>query len=228
MGRGLELLTFSFSSGNNGSINDELIKRAQLHLINIYPKKDLFAESLKTRNTISSKKNIPYNVNGIFCRLDWNLHKRDPASVPMFRDLIYRSSLCKETTVHVDLFTAVTEARAFDDVDQSTSLDKVHAMQPSGFVFHESRCGSTLVANSLAAFSPNQNRVYSESGPPLDAAKLFDPSHADESIQLLKDVIYMMGRTNLEEEKSLFFKVQSIGTKSLHVFQKGKSKDLSS
>ena len=35
---------------------------------------------------------------------------------------------------------------------------------PSGFVFHESRVGSTLVANSLAA-NP-WNMVFSESDPP--------------------------------------------------------------
>ena len=29
-----------------------------------------------------------------------------------------------------------------------------------GVVFHESRCGSTLVANSLAAFNPERKRVY--------------------------------------------------------------------
>ncbi|CAN0443494.1 unnamed protein product, partial [Hapterophycus canaliculatus] len=37
-------------------------------------------------------------------------------------------------------------------------------LPPKGFVYHETRCGSTLVANMLAALPPS--RVFSESKPP--------------------------------------------------------------
>lgn len=45
---------------------------------------------------------------------------------------------------------------------EETGLDPV---PPRGFVYHETRCGSTLVANMLAA--PSSNRVFSESKPPV-------------------------------------------------------------
>ena len=44
----------------------------------------------------------------------------------------------------------------------------IKPVKPSGFVFHESRVGSTLVANMLAAVPTNI--VYSESAPPPAAA----------------------------------------------------------
>lgn len=120
---------------------------------------------------------------------------------------------------NVDLYTAVTEARLYDNDRQNTN--SIKSLSPKGFVFHESRCGSTLVANSLAAFDPAKNRVYSESGPPVAAAHAYDDSYEKESIQLLQDVIYLMGRTDDLKEDNLFFKIQSIASKSIGVFRKG-------
>ena len=47
-------------------------------------------------------------------------------------------------------------------------------LEPSGFVFHMSRCGSTLVSRMLAAVE--ENRVMSEPLPVDDAIKLGDPA----------------------------------------------------
>jgi hypothetical protein len=97
-----------------------------------------------------------------------------------------------------------------------------HTLDPTGFVFHESRCGSTLVANSLAAMNPTQHRVYSESSPPIEALRAcgFEGEDCPEgrAVELLRDVIYVMGRTDRVEEKALFFKIQSIGSRYLPVF----------
>jgi hypothetical protein len=37
--------------------------------------------------------------------------------------------------------------------------------------------------------------------------------------RILQDVMYMMGRSNDAQEKLVFFKIQSIGTRSIQVFQ---------
>jgi len=155
-------------------------------------------------------------VRAKFCQLDWDLHKNDPAANPMFHDLVKNSRSCKKTGVYVDLFQAVSQARVFD----ANKLSSTHVMKPTGFVFHESRCGSTLVANILAAFNPKESRVYSESAPPSQAAQLFNMNDLENSIQLLRDVIYMMGRSNDPDERNLFFKIQSINSKKIHVFRK--------
>jgi hypothetical protein len=201
----------SFSKHNPTNENAiDLMRKGHLHLIDI---------SIGHTNPFGSQdNNPPYSVIGTFCHLEWSKHKADPAAVPMFKDLQKKSPACSVTKSQIDLFTAVTEARKYDKVNESVNI---RSMAPRGFVFHESRCGSTLVANSLAFFDAEKNRVYSESGPPIAAAKAFDPDFEEASIQLLRDVVYVMGRTDDLEEENLFFKVQSIGSKSIGAFRKG-------
>ena len=110
-----------------------------------------------------------YDATGTFCHVDFYLHKADPTVVPMFRDLVAKSIHCSgEGKIRVDLQSIVDEARAIDAREDTAT----RSMEPAGFVFHESRCGSTLVANSLMAMEPDANRVYSESPPPVTAAKM--------------------------------------------------------
>jgi hypothetical protein len=189
----------------------DLVAKGYLHLIDISTSQDPFQ---------SQGDGSPYSVKATFCHLDWSKHKADPASVPMFKDLQKISKDCPGTRVHIDLSAAVSAARNYDEENRGVS---VKAMDPKGFVFHESRCGSTLVANSLAFVDAEKNRVYSESGPPITAAKAFDSKFEKESIQLLKDVIYLMGRSNDLQEENLFFKIQSIGSKSIWTFRKGET-----
>lgn len=158
-----------------------------------------------------------YRAIGVFCHVDFYLHKKDPSTVPMFRDLVGKSMHCKDGRFELDLQSIVNDSRAHDAAanDEPTS---VHTIPPTGFVFHESRCGSTLVANSLMAMDPAKNRVYSESAPPIAAAKA--AARNEKGIELFRDVIYLMGRSNVPSERRLFFKIQSIGTKSISVFRK--------
>jgi hypothetical protein len=210
-----EKIITNVQSGNG---IDHIIN-GDVHLINI-------SKVASPATDANSGSNKTYSLVGIFCHLDWDLHKNSPSTVPMNKDLINQSKLCKSSTIRVDLHEAVTKAREFDRLKQkntntSSSLSPmVRTMEPKGFVFHESRCGSTLVANSLAAFDPEKTRVYSESSPPINAAKLYNPAEEEESLQLVRDVIYLMGRTNDEKEEHLFFKIQSIGVKSIHIFRK--------
>ena len=162
-----------------------------------------------------------YDAIGTFCHVDFYLHKADPTIVPMFRDLVAKSIHCsrrRSQQIRMDLQSIAEEARKYDNRDDTAT----RSMEPAGFAFHESRCGSTLVANSLMAMDPEANRVYSESPPPLNAAKMISEDDGPDSsaVRLLRDVIYMMGRTNDNQEQRLFFKIQSIGTKSLPAFSK--------
>lgn len=99
----------------------------------------------------------------------------------------------------------------------------VHIMPPAGFVFHESRVGSTLVANALTAVYPEQHRVYSESDPinqALNACQKNPSScNMDLHVKLFQDVVYLLGRTSSQKEKNMFFKVSSIGSKRIDVMQ---------
>ena len=133
----------------------------------------------------------------------------------MFRFLVQQSAGCNKP-LQVDLNEAVQKAKEYD-ISHGTQ----HHMTPKGFVFHESRCGSTLVANSLAAMDPSKNRVYSESHPPLQALQSCGDDqtlcNGNQAVQLFRDVVYLMGRTNDPMEENLFFKIQSLGSKSIAI-----------
>jgi hypothetical protein len=160
-------------------------------------------------NGIRTKKDGYNGVMAVFCKLDWDAYKNDPPSLPMFRFLVSRSG-CDErkNQVVVDMAIIAEKTKAYDKSLQLKHESDVRSMNPTGFVFHESRVGSTLVANSLTAMNPDKNRVYSESNPINSALKSDNP-------QLFRDVVYLMGRTNRVEEENLFFKVSSIGSKKI-------------
>ena len=204
----------------------DLILSGKVYLVNLVIRGDGIIEKLGYEG-----------VQAHFCYLDFSKYKNDPSSSKLF-DVIYniqlliscpiylrtpfvsiifvasmfeplaRSRRCTQTLFSYDLKKIVALANAMDDSD-------VHAMEPSGFIFHESRCGSTLVANALTAMDPEEHRVYSEARPPILAMKICGtsgercPPHR--AAELFQDVIYMMGRTRDPKETKLFFKMQSLG-----------------
>jgi len=153
---------------------------------------------------------------GTFCRLRWEFHKADPNKVPMFRELVAKSPRCKFGKFDYDFQKAVESARKYDEREGTTNV-----LTPNGFVFHESRCGSTLVANSLAAFSPQLTRVYSESTPALNALTSCGENYDNcgYAKELVQDVLFMMGRTDNPSEKYMFFKIQSAGTNFMRLME---------
>jgi hypothetical protein len=160
-------------------------------------------------------------IYGTFCTLDWSLHKKDPSSYPMFRDLVENSKGCdkRHRITDVNIRDLVKLAR---EVDASPDAE-TNVLDLSAVVFHESRCGSTLTANIFAAVDPAGHRVYSESTPPLQVLNQVcgeDHSICDTKVaaSVLQDVIYVMRRSNDSNEARAFFKIQSVGTRNLSVF----------
>eukprot|EP00978_Attheya_sp_CCMP212_P006503 scaffold14942_cov47-Attheya_sp.AAC.6 len=141
----------------------------------------------------------------------------------MFRDLVAASPDCQTSIVTLDLKYIAELAHAYDAEMAELGTNVPHAMEPTGFVFHESRCGSTLVANSLIGMDPKHHRVYSESAPPMKALAAcgedYQSCDVEIAADLFRDVVYLMGRTNDAEESNLFFKIQSAGSKNIATFQ---------
>ena len=168
-----------------------------------------------------SRNDSSYNARAIFCEVNWSLHKEDPPSYAMFRILMSESYRCQQEKYEVDLYYIAQKAR---EIERSGNNTLVKSLKPNGFVFHESRCGSTLVANSLASFDPLKTRVFSESPPPINAFRACDSfpriCNEEKHVKLIQDVIYMMGWTGDITEEYLFFKIQSIGTKNIKSFRK--------
>lgn len=93
-------------------------------------------------------------------------------------------------------------------------------VEPTGFIFHMSRCGSTLVGQMLASLE--ENIVISEA-PPIDSvlgANKFDPSVTGEQrITWLRSMIGAMGRKRTGHERGFFIKFDSWNTLDLNLIE---------
>jgi hypothetical protein len=166
-------------------------------------------------SAVSSLSNYDsyHGITGVFCPLDWHLQKQNPSTVSMFRDLVAASTHCRQHRIDLDLGEVVKQARHYDLHSPSEPKE----LQLAGIVFHETRCGSTLTANLLSAADPVAHRVYSEASPLLTALQACSSSSCDENKAnaLLQDVLYLMGRSSDPREKRVFYKVQSVGVRSM-------------
>jgi hypothetical protein len=79
-------------------------------------------------------------------------------------------------------------------------------LTPSGFIFHMSRCGSTLIAQMLAALP--QNIVISEA-PPIDGILRTKNATEDQKITWLRGMLSAFGQPRNGDEKQFFVKFDS-------------------
>lgn len=162
------------------------------------------------------RKNPLDAMVGTFCRLDWDKHKGNPANFPMFKTLVEASN-CNEHK-NVEKANLGTVMRAIVEYDNKTNNEDgnnhAHNLNISGLVFHESRCGSTLVSNVLVAADPRTHRVYSESQPPTTAMKACQKLNCkpSQTASVLRDVMTIMSRSDDPNETKVFFKLQSINS----------------
>lgn len=132
----------------------------------------------------------------VMCDLDWESYRADPSRLPMFHDLMTASGCVGggagdsyETT-----FGALEDEAASRGCGLGAAGAGAPGCEPAGLVFHESRCGSTLVANMLSALP--YSLVYSESAPPTDVllgaggASLSPPDR----LRALRVIVAAMGR----------------------------------
>ena len=84
---------------------------------------------------------------------------RSPHKLPMFKDLV-GASKCRGSNSKSEKLSVLK--REMDNDPDGT-------LEPTGFVFHETRCGSTLVADMLAAHP--HHLTFSESTPPAQVAR---------------------------------------------------------
>lgn len=151
-----------------------------------------------------------YKVEATFCEIDWDLHKEDPSRVSFFSGLMEQSKSCSHTMRTFDLHAIVRTLRGYDNGPDAT----MRSIPPTGVIFHESRCGSTLAANVLAAFAPHKTRVYSEHVVPIAALKGCDDHDCDPGVHMefIRDVYYVMGRAPIDSDMEyVFYKTNSGG-----------------
>ncbi len=135
------------------------------------------------------------------CKLNFRKYSESPHQYPMFRDLETMSSCSILRSRRASLSSLLAEIHT----DATRGLSSGRTLAPTAFFFHESRVGSTLVANTLACdpFS----LVFSESPPPASAL-LHGKGDRARRVKLFRDIVTVMGRSPFHTR--LFFKFQSI------------------
>jgi hypothetical protein len=97
----------------------------------------------------------------------------------------------------------------FTEFDVLLQVEKVlESVPPTGFIFHSSRCGSTLVANACRAFA---NSIVLSEAPAIDKliARFFtDADGVKESLYsvFLRGVVHALGQRRNGSEQHLFIK----------------------
>jgi hypothetical protein len=132
------------------------------------------------------------------CKLDYDSYWRAPSSLPMFKDLLAASS-CSGRKKKVEKLSKLKK-----EMDN----DPDGTLEVTGLVFHETRCGSTLVADMLG--SHPHHLVFSESSPPAEVASRGD-------VAMLRTIMRLMCRSAYHTK--CFFKLQSINTPRIHLFR---------
>ena len=153
------------------------------------------------------------NPHVTLCRLRWDLYWKTPSKYASFKNLV-SVSLCHK---QIDEFghRIVKSGQLsvlLNELDEDVKANTSRCLQPNGFIFHESRVGSTLVSNLLG--SDRHTMVFSESSPPSMALMRCRGCSREANIKLFRDVIRLMGRTytGSNSQTRLFFKFQSVTT----------------
>ncbi|MFZ6774899.1 sulfotransferase [Undibacterium sp. SXout7W] len=85
---------------------------------------------------------------------------------------------------------------------------EVEGITPTAFIFHVSRCGSTLLTQMLASL---ESSVVASEPPVLDAFFRYYQSHPglSDPAQLFRDLLHMLGQKRSGDEKHFFIKLDS-------------------
>lgn len=131
------------------------------------------------------------------CKLNFQEYSKTPHKYPMFRDLVAMSN-CGGSNVKSAKLSAIK-------ADPQFQGKTGRYLEPTGFVFHESRVGSTLVANALAC--DPWAMVFSESDP-LPKTLICSFCSREQSIVLFQDLVRLMSYSTFH--RRVFFKFQSV------------------
>ena len=141
---------------------------------------------------------------------DWAWFGDRPLSEPLFEDSVNRMAsrpLSRSFRTRTDLDALIAGAAQED------------TLAPDGFVFHMSRCGSTLVAQMLAAVP--HHIVASEAAPIDDVVQWAMASGApfDRQVAALRAVVAALGRNRSGSARRYFLKLDAWHIFALPLFR---------
>jgi hypothetical protein len=125
------------------------------------------------------------------------------------RDVAFLEPFFRETVAHC-FDKDPNRTRLKTKLDKLAWLNEINpGLEPTGFIFHMSRCGSTLVSRSLSVLP--ENIVISEADPIssfLLKANLYNNSQ-EQTIKWLRLLISALGQRRFGVEKNYFIKFTS-------------------
>lgn len=154
------------------------------------------------------------NSRVTMCELDWSAYRANPARYPMFKDFVAASNCDGLFKSHKVSFGELEAEYAARGCGVGADGD---VCAPSGMVFHEARCGSTLAANMMAVLPGSL--TYSE---PSSVLMLLEADRlpAEDKAYMLRVILAAMGRPIAAGAGShLFFKFSSGVTPHMHLFR---------
>jgi gluconate kinase len=151
-------------------------------------------------------ENLPDLDGWLPIRIDW---KQDPPAVDWchvgkarFTDSFFEQTIEKCLRHPFNLIF-----RRYTSLEGLAEWQTIRpGLLPSGFIFHMSRCGSTLIAQMLAALP--QNIVISEA-PPIDGILRGKNASEDEKIAWLRGMLNAFAQPRNGNEKHFFVKFDS-------------------
>jgi len=144
------------------------------------------------------------NTRFTMCKIAFGAYTKNPAEMPFFKDLITASG-CNSPENRWEL--------SWDDAE--IFLKDVRVVPPTGFIHHEARVGSTLVANILAA--DPENMVYSESQPMTEASMALKDNPVEDRIKVLQMTAALMGVSDFHQ--GLWYKMTPISITEVELFK---------
>lgn len=129
-------------------------------------------------------------------------------------EAFYEDSLRRALSLPIN--RALRYRTPLDDlIGQTAARDN---LKPDGFIFHMSRCGSTLVAQMLAAL--DDSLVISEAAPIDSALQLGRAVDAAAAAEVLRAMVLAFGRKRAGRERRYFVKLDCWHTLALPVFRR--------
>jgi hypothetical protein len=147
--------------------------------------------------------NLRDNPQVQLCKLNILEYSLNPHLYPMFKDLVMMSR-CSGGNIKSESLNNIL--RDLPSLDENITI-------PSGFIFHESRVGSTLIANMLA--SDPKSLVFSESSPPMAALLHCRSCSRERKVELFRDIVRVMSTSAAHDR--VFFKFQSISNTAIDI-----------
>ena len=144
----------------------------------------------------------PITMCSIHQHIVWRELHHTPFTAAFFSDTLATQAI-EQRRICITPFSVLQ-----DLFPNNPNSPRVHSLEPSGFIFHTSRCGSTLITQMLASLD---SCIVMSEPPILDAVFRF--LHVNPQLTgkeaLIKQLIDTLGRQRSSKEKHFFIKFDS-------------------